>query len=248
MCNYAYRFVSFFHPLNKKVGSDIEKGENTMTFSLAATMTKTCPRIHILRSCIILISLGISISLPAFSWGQVVVTKTYSDQTDIDQDDMCIWVHPLDPTQSTIIGSDKGSGNIYVYDLDGTVIQKFSTGQPGNIDIRHDIQFNGEQVDLVAFNERMQKKILVYQVDPISRELIRIDDDNIQTGDNYGFTLYQHNDGRLFAYTGPQGRCLVSQYQLQDNQHNKIARIPKTKPPGMVNIKKRKNQKNQYNS
>jgi hypothetical protein len=55
----------------------------------------------------------------------VSVGKTYSDGTDSDQDDMCIWVHPNKPELSAVIGSDKGNGKIYVYDLSGKVVHSY---------------------------------------------------------------------------------------------------------------------------
>ena len=47
-----------------------------------------------------------------------------------DQDDMCIWIHP-DPSQSTIITSDKDVDKLFVYDLNGNTIQTLPvSGQP----------------------------------------------------------------------------------------------------------------------
>ena len=39
-----------------------------------------------------------------------------------DQDDMCFWKHPTDPTKSLVIGSDKYAGRLVVYDLEGKVL------------------------------------------------------------------------------------------------------------------------------
>lgn len=36
-----------------------------------------------------------------------------------DQDDMAIWVHPMDPSKSTLIASDKKADRLFVYDLEG---------------------------------------------------------------------------------------------------------------------------------
>src|SRR5687767_10591004 len=85
----------------------------------------------------------------------VPVAVTYSDGSDEDQDDMCFWVHPDNPLLSTVITSDKTAGKVYVYDLDGNVIQTLATaGQPGNVDVRYGFPLANGCVDLVAFNER----------------------------------------------------------------------------------------------
>ena len=118
---------------------------------------------------IVVVSLFASSSL-----AEVSVVKTYGDSDNQDQDDMCIWVPLDDPGRATIIGSDKDSGDISVFDLDGNLLQRFNTGKPGNIDIRYGFKMGRECFDVVAFNERGQHKILVYIVDSYSRKLVRI--------------------------------------------------------------------------
>ena len=160
---------------------------------------------------------------PHIASAAVSVAQTYSDGTDDDQDDMCIWVHPDDVSRSTVIGSDKANGNLYVYDLDGSVVQTVAAGKPGNIDVRYGFQLGEECVDLIAFNARDVQQIHVYTVDPATRRLTRVDDGTIDTGSNYGFTLYRHTDGRLFAHTGPKSNSLITQYELFDDGTGKIA-------------------------
>jgi 3-phytase len=166
----------------------------------------------------------LALLLPAGARGDVPVVQTYSDGTDDDQDEMSVWVHPTNPTQSTLIASDKSGGTVYVYDLAGNVIQKFSSPQPGNIDVRYGVRLGAQCVDVVAFNERTENRIRVYKVNPSTRRLDRVDDGAITTsGGNYGFTLYRHGDGRLFAHTGPDGNgSVVRQYELIDNGAGQI--------------------------
>ena len=54
-----------------------------------------------------------------------------SAQGSADQDDMCIWVHPTDVSQSAIITSDKKANRIFVYDLEGRTLQSIPARQPG---------------------------------------------------------------------------------------------------------------------
>jgi hypothetical protein len=51
-------------------------------------------------------------------------------------DDPCIWLHPTDPTLSTVIGTDKqamsdGVGGLEVYDLSGARISRVDIGKSG---------------------------------------------------------------------------------------------------------------------
>jgi len=156
----------------------------------------------------------------------VPVVQTYRDGTDDDQDDVAFWVHPVDASQTTVIGSDKGAGRVYVYDLDGSVIQTIDSPKPGNIDVRYGFQLGNDCVDLVAYNERGEEALRVYKVDPDSRRLTRVDDGAIDTGANYGFTLYRHGDGRLFAHTGPKSSgSLIKQYELRDDGSGEITGV-----------------------
>ena len=157
----------------------------------------------------------------------VPVVQTYADGDEHGQRDLCVWAHPTDLSRSTIVSTDKDRGRVYVYDLDGNVIQTIDVGRPGSIDVRYGFQLGEECVDLIAFNARSDRTIHVYKVDPVSRTLVRVDDGEISTGPNYGFTLYQHDDGRLFAHTGPKrSGSLISQYELTDDGSGAITGSP----------------------
>src|SRR6185503_20859108 len=53
----------------------------------------------------------------------VPVAVTYDHPSSLDEDDMCFWVHPMNPALSTVIVTDKSAGQIFVYDLDGNLLQ-----------------------------------------------------------------------------------------------------------------------------
>jgi 3-phytase len=147
--------------------------------------------------------------------GAVAVTATFVNPAAEDQDDMAFWIHPADVTRSTMIGSDKTAGFVFVYDLDGSLVQRISSPHPGNVDVRYGFRLGSDCVDLVAWNERDELTIRVYRVDAATRQLIRVDD-GIETGGGYGFALHRMPDGTLFAYTGPKSG-LISQYLLTDS-------------------------------
>jgi 3-phytase len=143
-----------------------------------------------------------------------------------DQDDMTFWLHPSDLSQSTIIASDKSADKVFVYDLNGNTLQVVAAQQPGNIDTRYRFPLGGGFVDIVAFNERDTNKIRVYKVNPASRLLEQIDDGNIDTGPNYGFSLYKSpKTGRFYAFTGPQSTTQVKQFELVDRGNGLVSGV-----------------------
>ena len=152
-----------------------------------------------------------------------------------DTDDMCIWIHPTDPSLSTIIAADKAADNLVVYDLSGSPIQivPFASNdagseQPGNVDLRYGFPLGGELVDIVAVNQRAPsqgKGMRIFKVDPVTRELTRVDDGLIMEHSNYGMCLYKSPvSGKLyyFATAKTQG---VEQYELVDNGQGQITPI-----------------------
>ena len=149
-------------------------------------------------------------------------TLKLTAKESIDQDDMCIWVHPTDPALSTIIASDKSANRIFVYDTAGELLQTIAVAKPGNIDIRQRVVFDGRAVDIVVVNLRADGfKLAIFQVGPESRKLERIDD-NCITGPNYGGCLYHSpKTGRLyFVCTSSVGS--VEQYELQASGHGGV--------------------------
>jgi 3-phytase len=133
-----------------------------------------------------------------------------------DQDDACIWIHPHRPGESTVIASDKSASRLFVYDLDGRLLQSLAAPKPGNIDIRQNVKLGGRTLDLVVVNQRIDGfRLLVYRVDPDSRQLERLDDGNCSTGPNYGGCLFQSGrTGRLYFFcTSESG--IVEQHELQ---------------------------------
>lgn len=92
------------------------------------------------QSILIGFCLHIILSSPSYAQTSVSPTKSYQASGSSDQDDMAVWVHPSDFSKSTVIGSDKASGKIFVYDIAGATLQTISSGgKPGNIDLRYNI-------------------------------------------------------------------------------------------------------------
>lgn len=148
-----------------------------------------------------------------------------------DQDDMAFWLHPTDLAQSTIITSDKAANRLFVYDLEGRTLQSIPAQKPANIDTRYGFRLGNQRVDIVAFNERGTEKLRVYKVDPASRRLERVDDGTIDSGPNYGFSLYKSaKTGKLYAFSSQEksrlaqllSRPQVRQFELVDNGRGRV--------------------------
>ena len=143
---------------------------------------------------------------------------TLTDSAADDQDDLCIWVHPTDPALGAIIASDKEGGRIFVYDLEGDVLQIVPvSGEPGNIDLRYGFALGESVLDIVCLNDRATDRMLVYAMDAGTRQLSRIDDNNLSIGSNYGLGMYRSavtGAFHVFVTTESGG---VKQYELWDD-------------------------------
>jgi 3-phytase len=180
-------------------------------------------------AAVVLVTGLIVLSGVVVSLGQVDVVEPrfrLSATGLVDTDDMCIWIHPTDTSLSTIIVSDKDTGKIVVFDLAGEVVQSMRLGsraELGNIDVRYGFPLGDELVDIVAVNKRSTGTILVFKVDPDTRQLSEIDDGVVLGDDNYGMCLYKSADtGKFYAFATSEFNG-VMQYELADNGQGQIS-------------------------
>jgi 3-phytase len=123
----------------------------------------------------------------------VIVTEPVGE----DSDDPAIWLHPEDPSQSLILGTDK-AGAVFVFDLAGKIIQeKTVTGLA---------RMNNVDVDMTPIDNG---GIPVFETEPPERQR------------PMGIALYKRpSDGVFFAILsrkeGPDGSYLW-QYRLDDD-------------------------------
>lgn len=165
--------------------------------------------------------LSLALTLPGATFGgdaaaiRPILQLTSSEAKD--QDDACFWIHPQHPEQSLVIASDKSAGRIFVYNLEGNVLQSLTVPKPGNIDIRQGVKLDGNATDLVVVNQRTDGfKLVAFRVVPATRRLERVDE-NCATGPNYGGCLYHsRKSGRLFfVCTSETGA--IEQHELAGN-------------------------------
>ena len=157
-----------------------------------------------------------------------LVPVVVTEPTKHDTDDPAIWIHPTDPTQSLIIGTDKNEdGALYVYSLDGKIDeQKTVRGlkRPNNVDVEYGLLLNGNSIDIAVTTERLENRLRIFSLP----EMKAIDNGGIDVfvGDSLcapmGIALYKRaSDNTIFAIVGrkqgPTDGTYLWQYRLEDD-------------------------------
>ncbi|MCJ8330174.1 MAG: phytase, partial [Lentisphaeria bacterium] len=131
-----------------------------------------------------------------------------------NQTDLCIWEHATGKHLSTLIVSDSKSQKIFVYDLQGRLLQTINAVLPGDIDIRYNVPFNNRKIDIIGFNQRKKSaSIVLFEVDRDTRKLKRIDNKRLRTKESTASCLYQNRQGKLYSFIATDtGK--IHQYEL----------------------------------
>lgn len=127
-------------------------------------------------------------------------------------DDPAIWLHPSDPTQSRVLGTDKRNG-LAVYDLDGQQLQYLQVGRLNNVDVRHGFQLGEQQLDLAVASNRDHNSLHLFGIDPIAGGLRDLGQIATPLGEIYGLCMGQTADGRIYAIANDKDGRFV-QYRL----------------------------------
>ncbi|MHC9083831.1 phytase [Luteimonas sp. RIT-PG2_3] len=119
---------------------------------------------------------------------ETVPAGSYGDAAD----DPAIWANPTDPARSLVIATDKKAG-LYLYDMQGKVVQFLPDGKMNNVDLREDFALGGDKVVLVTASNRTDKSIAIYRLDTVARRLVNVADGVQPTGlgDPYGLCMYR---------------------------------------------------------
>lgn len=138
-------------------------------------------------------------------------------------DDPAIWINPSDPSQSVVIGTQKQSG-LYVYDLDGAVLQFLPDGRMNNVDLRSGFRLGGRDVTLVAASNRTTKGISIYALDPVTRTLTDVADGVQPTefDDPYGLCMYRSVRSKKTYVFVNQGDGQMRQWELVATRDGKV--------------------------
>ena len=146
-------------------------------------------------------------------------------------DDPAIWVHPLHPARSLIIGTMKvaaPAGAIVVFGMDGQIRQTISgIDRPNNVDVEYGFVLHGRPVDIAIATERLQRQLRVFRIDPADGRLVDLGgvpvlaDQPGEAGAPMGIALYRRaRDGAIFAIVAPKEgppEGYLWQYRLTDH-------------------------------
>jgi 3-phytase len=168
---------------------------------------------------------------PGASREAAVEPVLVTEPVTLDSDDPAIWLHPDDPSQSLIIGTDKG-GYLYVFDLEGKIIHEKTIsglGRMNNVDVEYGLMLDGVATDIAVATERPTSRLKVYrlpEMTPIDGGGIEIFEDQAPANRPMGVALYKrHTDGAVFAIVsrkeGPSGSYLW-QYRLHDDGSGQV--------------------------
>lgn len=128
-------------------------------------------------------------------------------------DDPAVWLHPTDPAQSLIIGTDKRAG-LVSYALNGEAVQVLEVGRVNNVDVRQSVMLGGEVYDVAVATNRTTGTLDVYTLNRQTGEIVPVAAFVSQVEEVYGVCLYAANDGALYAFVNSADTGEVEQYAL----------------------------------
>ncbi len=148
-------------------------------------------------------------------------------------DDPAIWIHPLDPAKSRVLGTNK-KGGLHVYSLDGRELQCVSpNAKPNNVDLIYNFTWGAKVVDLAVASSRAGGKgksgsgLKVWTIDPGTGHVAELAPGltapTFDGSDAYGLCTYRSpKNGAAYVFvTNHDGR--VEQYRLDGNAEGALA-------------------------
>lgn len=159
-----------------------------------------------------------------------------TDRVRSDSDDPAIWVNRKDPSESLIIGTDKGGdtgeGGLYVFNLHGKIdsTKTVMLKRPNNVDVAYDFNFIGEKKDIAVCTERNTNSIRVFSLP----DMKAIDGGGIPVFEDsdmrspMGIALYTDEKGSIFAIVGRKSGPMegyLYQYKLISDESGRVSAI-----------------------
>ncbi|MGH9009153.1 MAG: phytase [Acidimicrobiia bacterium] len=141
-------------------------------------------------------------------------------------DDPAIWVNPADPAGSLVLGTDKATDHLEVYDLSGRRLQRLPDRNAllNNVDVQGEFLLGDRSVGLVATSG---SDIGLYAIDPVSRQLTDVGPDRPVRGEfgAAGVCLYtSSSSGKTYAFSAsPDGH--VQQFELTAGADGKVQAV-----------------------
>jgi 3-phytase len=137
-------------------------------------------------------------------------------QTKVDAADDPAIIVGSTPADTRIIGTNK-KGGLYVYDLDGKVVQSAPGGLPNNVDMREAFPWAEGEAPIVATSDRIDNTVALYRFDPKTKTLDPKARARIATGfaEVYGITLGRLGKDFVVVATSKTGD--VAQWTLTND-------------------------------
>lgn len=144
-------------------------------------------------------------------------------------DDPAIWIHPTEPGQSLVLGTDK-QGALFAYNMDGSIQQVIADGsKPNNVDVLYGFQLGTNTVDLAlaAVRKEGARGFKIWAIDAAKRQLTDVTAGGVIPvfggKEPYGSCVYRSaKTGHCYFFVNNQ-RGEVEQYQLAGAGDGKVA-------------------------
>lgn len=140
--------------------------------------------------------------------------------SDDAADDPAIWVHPVNPARSLILGTDKQNG-LAVYNLQGEQVQFLPVGNLNNVDLRSNILIAGRRISLAVGTNRSDITLDIFSID--DNGLVElIFQQPLDMEDPYGVCLYRNPQGTAFVFVNSTDG-LYQQFQLNSDMNGELS-------------------------
>jgi 3-phytase len=105
--------------------------------------------------------------------------RVVTERLPHDSDDPAIWIDPLNPARSLVLGTDKAvDGGLYAFGLDGRIVRSVTQLQiPNNVAIAQGVSLGGEPTDLAVVTEAGAGRVRVFRLpglEPVDGGGIRV--------------------------------------------------------------------------
>lgn len=169
---------------------------------------------------------------------KAIAPRFVTERVQVDSDDPAIWLHPTDPGQSLILGTDKGDpepGALYVFDLQGRIIKdKVVQGlnRPNNVDVEYGLLLQNVATDIAVTTQKYENKVRIHSLP----DMRAIDNGGVEVFAGVpkvqpmGIALYKRPfDGAIFMFVsrkeGPTDGTYLWQYRLQDDGRGNVQAV-----------------------
>ncbi|MBX8475598.1 phytase [Pseudomonas cichorii] len=153
----------------------------------------------------------VALAAPLPSVTAVAQSEPVARQGDA-ADDPAIWIHPKNPAQSRVLGTNKKQG-LLVYDLKGKQLQELAVGRLNNVDVRPGFMLGKQKVDLAVASNRDRNSLSLFSIDRTSGVLGEAGEIPTPLAQIYGVCLFQPASGEIYAFANDKDGSFL-QYRI----------------------------------